>query len=210
MAPTHISVKNVDNGRDGEVFTITYQAAMQSGILKDLISDFEHASFDEAIPLMGNISDHTLGRIISWLTIHSRDVARITEQVKEFLENPQNRQPPTGPGMDDDAVNKALSSQERTLVAEKLKTLTPWDVQFFEVPTDEVFDILLAANYLDIQRLVDFSSQTVANMIKGKTTEQIRDLFGIVNDFTPEEEDELRRTEGWALPRCDWTPEQWQ
>ncbi|KAK0713295.1 Skp1 family, dimerization domain-containing protein [Lasiosphaeria miniovina] len=210
MAPTHIRVKNVDDDRDGKVFTITYQDAMQSGILKDLISDFEDASFVDTIPLTGNISDHTLSRIISWLMIHSGDVARATEQVKEFLGNPQNRQPPTGLGMDEDAVNKALSSQERTLVAEKLKTLTPWDVQFFEVPTDEVFDILIAANYLDIQRLVNIASQTVANMIKGKTTEQIRDLFGIVNDFTPEEEDELRRTEGWALPHCDWTSEQWQ
>lgn len=29
---------------------------------------------------------------------------------------------------------------------------------------------------------------TVAKMISGKTPEEIRSLFGIVNDFTPEEE----------------------
>jgi len=34
----------------------------------------------------------------------------------------------------------------------------------------------------------DVGCKTVANMIKGKTPEEIRRLFNIVNDFTPEEE----------------------
>ena len=34
----------------------------------------------------------------------------------------------------------------------------------------------------------DVGCETVANMIKGKTPEEIRKLFNIVNDFTPEEE----------------------
>ena len=40
---------------------------------------------------------------------------------------------------------------------------------------------------LDISRS-DVGCKTVANMIKGKTPEEIRKLFNIVNDFTPEEE----------------------
>ena len=35
---------------------------------------------------------------------------------------------------------------------------------------------------------MDVGCKTVANMIKGKTPEEIRKLFNIVNDFTPEEE----------------------
>lgn len=34
----------------------------------------------------------------------------------------------------------------------------------------------------------DVGCKTVANMIKGKTPEEIRKLFNITNDFTPEEE----------------------
>ncbi len=34
----------------------------------------------------------------------------------------------------------------------------------------------------------DVGCKTVANMIKGKTPEEIRKLFNIVNDFTHEEE----------------------
>ena len=40
----------------------------------------------------------------------------------------------------------------------------------------------------------DVGCKTVANMIKGKSPEEIRKLFNIVNDFTPEEEVSLDTT----------------
>ena len=40
----------------------------------------------------------------------------------------------------------------------------------------------------DISIRRDVGCKTVANMIKGKSPEEIRKLFNIVNDFTPEEE----------------------
>ena len=56
-----------------------------------------------------------------------------------------------------------------------------------------------AANYMNIKSLLDLTCMTVANMIKGKTPEEIRKTFNIRNDFTPEEEEEVRRENQWAF-----------
>jgi len=74
-----------------------------------------------------------------------------------------------------------------------------WDADFVKVDQTTLFDLILAANYLNIEGLLDVTCQTVAKMIKGKTPEEIRKQFNIKNDFTPEEEDEIRRENQWAF-----------
>ncbi|PIA44653.1 hypothetical protein AQUCO_01700330v1 [Aquilegia coerulea] len=79
---------------------------------------------------------------------------------------------------------------------EELKT---WDADFIKVDQATLYDLILAANYLNIKSLLDLTCQTVADMIKGKTPEEIRKTFNIKNDFTPEEEEEVRRENQWAF-----------
>lgn len=47
---------------------------------------------------------------------------------------------------------------------------------------------------MDIKGLLDVTCKTVANMIKGKTPEEIRRTFNIKNDFTPQEEEQVHNT----------------
>ncbi|KAI8869169.1 putative negative regulator sulfur controller-3 [Ramicandelaber brevisporus] len=79
--------------------------------------------------------------------------------------------------------------------------IEPWDEKFMTVDHEQLFSIILAANYLEIKPLLDLGCKTVANMIKGKTPEQIRETFKIVNDFTPEEEAQIRKENEWAEER---------
>ncbi|MQM13821.1 hypothetical protein Taro_046750 [Colocasia esculenta] len=77
--------------------------------------------------------------------------------------------------------------------------LVAWDAEFVKLDQDTLFDLLLAANYLEVTELLDLTCQTVANMMKGKSAAEIRKTFHIVNDYTPEEEQEVRKEIKWAF-----------
>jgi len=73
-----------------------------------------------------------------------------------------------------------------------------WDSDFVDVDQELLFELILAANYMDIKPLLDLTCAKVASMIKGKSPEQIRKTFNIQNDFTPEEEEAVRAENKWA------------
>ena len=54
------------------------------------------------------------------------------------------------------------------------------------------------ANYLDIKKLLDVTCKTVANMIKGKNSQEIRNIFNIRNDLTSSEE-EIKKENEWVM-----------
>uniref|UniRef100_A0A453DQ95 SKP1 component dimerisation domain-containing protein n=1 Tax=Aegilops tauschii subsp. strangulata TaxID=200361 RepID=A0A453DQ95_AEGTS len=58
---------------------------------------------------------------------------------------------------------------------------------------------IVAANYLNIKGLLDLTCQKVADMMKGRTVEEISKTFDIKNDFTKEEEEEVRKENQWAF-----------
>jgi len=73
-----------------------------------------------------------------------------------------------------------------------------WDNDFIKVEQATLMELILAANYLDIPGLLHLCCGSVANMIKDKSPEQIRKTFNIKNDFTPEEEEQVRRENEWC------------
>ena len=61
-----------------------------------------------------------------------------------------------------------------------------------------LFDIVIAANYLDIKPLLRLASARIAALIKGKSIEEIRQFFKMTNDFSPEEEQRIIEENNFA------------
>ena len=76
--------------------------------------------------------------------------------------------------------------------------LCDFDREFFQIDTATLFELILAANYLDYTLLLDTTCSVVAGMLRGKTTEQLRQTFNIKNDFTPEEEAAVQKENEWC------------
>ena len=69
---------------------------------------------------------------------------------------------------------------------------------FISKENDEIFEIIIAANYLGILPLIDLGCAKIATLIKNKTVDEIRKLFKIENDFTPEEEEQIKSENKWS------------
>jgi len=80
------------------------------------------------------------------------------------------------------------SSPARVELVRRKAVISDWDKKFINCDQTLLFEIIQAASYLDIKPLLDLGCKTVANMMTGKSVEDIRALFHIENDFTPEEE----------------------
>ncbi len=89
-------------------------------------------------------------------------------------------------------IEKPLKSSNMNEVVQE------WYADFVNVEQEILFELILAANFMDIPPLLELSCATVASMIKGKTSEEIRQHFNIVNDFTPAEEAQVHEENKWC------------
>jgi S-phase kinase-associated protein 1 len=75
----------------------------------------------------------------------------------------------------------------------------PLDATLSAVTKDDLFDIILAANYLDITPLMDHALKVCADTIKGMSPDQVRTYFCLEKDMTDEEEAAIKSQYSWAF-----------
>ncbi|KAJ9190153.1 hypothetical protein P3X46_001381 [Hevea brasiliensis] len=99
-------------------------------------------------------------------------------------------------------MEAAAEIRDMNFFSNDFRDLKNWDDAFVKEVMenqDILFDLIMAANYLDIKNLLDLLCKGIADMMRGKTPEQIRQIFHIKNDYTPYEEAEVRRENQWAF-----------
>ncbi|XP_037456060.1 SKP1-like protein 1 [Triticum dicoccoides] len=157
---------------DGEEFEVEEVVAMESQTIRHMIED---DCADKAIPIH-NINSEILSKVIEYC----------------------NKHVPAKPG--NVASGSPGAATSNTMPPAALgKDLKLWDAEFIKVNHATLFDLIQAASYLKIKGLLDLTCQTVVDMIRGKTPEEIRNFFNIKNDYLPEEEEKIRRGNQWAF-----------
>jgi S-phase kinase-associated protein 1 len=168
-----MSVKTVKLESSDEtkaVFEVPLEVISLSTTIKNMIDDLgEDMDSNTPIPL-NNVTARNLERAINFCTHH----AEANPKGVKDAEPAEGEQPKKPAEMDE------------------------WETAFVTMDQGELFELILAANYLDIKPMLDLTCKAVANMIKGKSPEEIRKTFNIKNDFTPEEEEKIRKENEWC------------
>ncbi|CAO2046272.1 unnamed protein product [Urochloa humidicola] len=123
------------------------------------------------------------GGVVELQTLTGAALSRVAEYVKRHFKNGAAA-PEDDPGFyvpgDDDPLAR-------------------FDDELVRVDNDSLIDLIKAANFLGIDGLMDLACKAVAEQMKGKTADEIRNKFNIVNDYTEEKLEEVRRENSWAF-----------
>ena len=100
----------------------------------------------------------------------------ILEKVKDYLVHYQDEEPP---------------KIEVPLKSIHFKECVPeWDYNFLGEDIEVIFGLLDASNYMDIKSLFELASAKLGSLIKGMTSESVKNDFGI-GELTKEEQEQV-------------------
>lgn len=93
--------------------------------------------------------------------------------------------------------NDPLELSEEEEIKLRETPIADWDKEFCDVDLQTLFEMILAANFLDFKPMLNLTCKAVAEMIKGKSPEDIKKIFGIEGDFTEEEKAQVLAENPW-------------
>lgn len=144
--------------KDGDHIQVDYEIAACSKLISEMLSD-EESETDVPLP---NISTEMLKKVIKFCEIHVQTTGpKITGPLERPLKS--NNIYELFPRDYADYINKVINKDDKY---------------------SELFELIQAFNYLDFMIGLEVTTATTASLIKGKTPEEIKELFGINSDQT--------------------------
>jgi len=171
---------------DGYVFDELPKVACMMGIVKwsydDLVREDAGENVDAPesprsprflkVPIL-NVSGDILGLILEYCRFHADDDGRATRRKeKEKGEN-----------------NTDNGNEWHRQYAEKLMRDTP----------RKLFEVSYASDYVDLRDLSAFTCKLIADAVRKKSVNEIRNFFMIDTAMTLEEEENVRKEYSWAF-----------
>ncbi|KAL0946703.1 hypothetical protein HGRIS_012890 [Hohenbuehelia grisea] len=140
-------------------------------MLTVITSDNEQFTIEKDVAarsaLLGDMAENESSEPVPLFNVSSA----VLKKVLEHCEHHRN-----------DALSSATGSGPTTV-------LSDWDKAFFAgVDREMLFQIIIAANFLNIKQLLEGGTKTVSEMIRGMNPQQIRELFNIQGPAPPDQQ----------------------
>jgi S-phase kinase-associated protein 1 len=145
----------------------------------------------------------------------SVDLATVSATLRDLIEDAGIENPIPIPNITKDRLNRIFAFIAEHVEISKIpvdetakkdemeKPKKPWELEGWELnhvkdyTFEEVCHMLVATNYLDIQSFLNVLLKHGANQLKGKTPDQLCEFFGVKNDFTAEQLEEVAKENPW-------------
>jgi S-phase kinase-associated protein 1 len=88
---------------------------------------------------------------------------------------------------------------EKPLKSANMKEVTDsWSAEFIDaLSLEELVDLTVAANFMELQPLLDLTCAKIASMCKDKSEDEIFKTFGVTETFSEEEKAKIREENKW-------------
>jgi S-phase kinase-associated protein 1 len=133
-----------------EVVEVSEAVVMQCKAINPLIED----GWDQRSIPLSNVTEKILKRVIEYCEQHVNAAYALEMETAE-------------------EGSSTMPASSRMSAVE----LSNWDKQFVDVDQETLYELIMAADYLDIDSLLHLTCQKVADMIKGKSPRKIRQIL---------------------------------
>ena len=190
---------NVQTG-EGQVHSVPIRVLNKFGMIKSILESGDYNP-DDIIQLT-QVRSECFQTIVEWTR---QQVA--FEDTSSDHGNGQaigsgqsiNHGKSTGSGQSSNHGDSSINGHGDNFVDHRVTDIPLCDIVFIQSLTrEEVFEMMEACNYLQLELLLQYLCKTVANWMEKLTVEEIWTEFGIVSDFTPEENEEIKNENSWA------------
>ncbi|KAI5777346.1 hypothetical protein EDC01DRAFT_624185 [Geopyxis carbonaria] len=143
--------------KDGKAITLPIEVAKRSGLIKGLFEVVEGSNYQEPIPIP-KVNIDILAKVFDWCTMYEL-YERDKDVKKKEKHDKQNQET-------DDQFTEEEFNQKYFQQLEN------------EGSTALVFEIMMAANFLDVKPLLDVATSVIAKRIKAcQTAESVQEAF---------------------------------
>jgi hypothetical protein len=171
------------NIQEENTFQITFETAKQSAVMRSMLPAKYQSDSDSE-------GDEDVVRFpLPWSKVGKRGLPLVLQFMKLNVENT----------LRSDMIPKPL-----TCNLQELHTVPSWCFDFLTTCSSgdnysTILEVVSCAHFLNVDSLISLVCAFLATEIKGKSPAKIREMFGLPDDLTPEEEQELQSEFSWAL-----------